>query len=66
MADDEYKCEQCGGEFLKTRSDEEAAEESKDIWGEFSEDDLAMVCDDCFKEMMGGLMIFVPAQKPAQ
>ena len=48
----EYKCECCGKIYEKGWSDEEALEESLALWGELDEDNLAIVCDDCFKEFM--------------
>jgi DNA-directed RNA polymerase subunit RPC12/RpoP len=42
-----YTCARCGGRFTKGRSDEEAAAESRAIWG--PQDDLAVVCEDCWE-----------------
>jgi DNA-directed RNA polymerase subunit RPC12/RpoP len=57
-----FKCANCGGEFNKSRSDEEAMAEAKQI---FSPAELApsardaegavIVCDDCFQRFMGWL-----------
>jgi hypothetical protein len=48
-----YTCGECGGTYEKTRSDEEALAETATLFaGEYaSEDDLAMVCDDCWNAM---------------
>lgn len=43
-----YKCAACGGVFAKSWSDEEAMQESKEMWGEWDPADLCIVCDDCF------------------
>jgi len=43
-----YKCAICGGVFKKVRSDEDAMEELVKLWGNHPEEELAVVCDDCF------------------
>lgn len=48
MKENEYKCAMCGGVFEKGWTDEEAMKESKEIWGEIPEEDLVVICDDCF------------------
>lgn len=52
MSEETYLCSGCGGEFTKMRTDEEALAASREIWGPVAEQDLALLCDDCFKEMM--------------
>jgi hypothetical protein len=46
---DSYVCVLCKGRFVKGRSDAEAAEESRAIWGE--RDDLETVCEDCWQRI---------------
>jgi DNA-directed RNA polymerase subunit RPC12/RpoP len=47
-----YKCAVCGGIFDSEWTDEEAeAERQKNFGGEPKEDD-ALVCDDCYKEII--------------
>jgi len=51
MKKNEFKCAVCGGIFEKSRTDEEANEEAKNIWGVDNADknnDMVLVCDDCF------------------
>lgn len=48
---DEYTCEHCKGTFLKSRSDEEARAET--VANGFPLDDLVIVCDDCYRLVMG-------------
>ena len=45
-----YTCAACGGTYTKRRSDATAMTESREIFG--YHDDLAVVCDDCWQEMM--------------
>lgn len=48
---EQYTCAQCGGTFDKVWSEEEAMSESVELWGEMDAEDLAVVCDDCFRIM---------------
>jgi hypothetical protein len=51
MADaaaDDFTCALCGETFARGWSEEEAAEESRLLFGDLPPDDLAVVCDDCF------------------
>ena len=51
--DNKYICKVCQKEFEKTWSDEEALEETKELFGEkVLEQELAIVCDVCFHEIM--------------
>lgn len=50
MNNNEYRCEACGGVFIKGWSDEEAEEE---YVTSFDDQDRAMVCADCYKMIMG-------------
>jgi DNA-directed RNA polymerase subunit RPC12/RpoP len=48
-----YRCANCGGIFIKGRSDEEAMKEYEENFEDiFEEDEVEIVCDDCYKLMM--------------
>jgi hypothetical protein len=49
----EFTCAECDGTFDKAWSDEEAMEENRRLFGE-PDDDLVVICDDCFKKMVYG------------
>lgn len=51
MKENEYKCAMCKGVFNKGWTDEEAKEESKGYFGEWADQDLEVVCDDCFNKI---------------
>lgn len=51
MKNNEYKCAVCGEIYEKGWSDEEAKEELKQNFGDYKEDDCAVVCDDCYQKM---------------
>ena len=48
---DKYKCEMCGDTFTSAWSDEEATEEAEEQ-GFLDGQELAIVCDNCFKKTM--------------
>jgi hypothetical protein len=48
-----FTCSLCAETYEKARSDDEAMEESQEIFGEYGAEDLAAVCDPCWREMMG-------------
>ncbi len=48
---DTFKCDACGGIFESAWSDEEATEEAKEQ-GFLDGQELAIVCDNCFKKTM--------------
>lgn len=52
MSADTYKCEQCGGEFEKGWPDELAMKESALLFPSIPEDQLGIICDDCFHVLM--------------
>lgn len=53
MEPNEYKCAMCGGVFEKEWSDEEAKAEQEDNgWGDIADEDMEIVCDDCYKKVM--------------
>ena len=44
-----FQCELCGGTFELGRSYEDAMAESRELFATCPKEDLAEVCDDCFK-----------------
>lgn len=52
MKNGEFKCACCGGEFEKGWSDEEALAEAKTQFTQVELSDKAVVCDDCYKNLM--------------
>jgi hypothetical protein len=53
-----YKCEMCEQEFESTWSDEEAAQELKDNFGDgWKIEDCSVICDDCYKKLGGPTLI---------
>ena len=50
---DTYTCSLCGEVFEKGWTDEEAMEESSKQWGDQPPEELEVVCDDCYRKMMG-------------
>ena len=52
LMNDEFTCTRCKQTFNKERPDEEAMAESQQIWdAQWGREDLAVICDDCFKGM---------------
>ncbi len=51
MKTDEYQCELCNKTYKKGWTDEEAIKESQEIFGEYSQEDLAVICDDCWQKL---------------
>jgi hypothetical protein len=48
-----FKCENCNNTFEKGWSDKEAkAEMKKNKFDKYPEDEMAIVCDDCYKKLM--------------
>ena len=48
------KCYGCGVEFEPANSEEEAWEEVEENgWGDIPKDQMCVVCDDCYNEIMG-------------
>jgi len=47
-----YTCARCGGTFGKGWSDEEAATEAAGSFTAVELEEVAVVCDDCYKEFM--------------
>jgi len=52
MRGEEYTCENCLGSFLKTTSDEEMIDESDALMPEAVGHETAVVCHDCWVELM--------------
>lgn len=52
MKNNEFQCDQCGGifEIEESWTREDAIEEAKKNFGYFDED-MAKICDDCYKEI---------------
>jgi rubredoxin len=51
---DRYTCEECGETYDKSWSDEEAAAEAVENFGDLpNHTNMAIVCDDCFNRLMG-------------
>lgn len=48
-----YKCAECGGVFEAEWSDEEAQAELKETFGDVPLSACDVVCDDCYKKIMG-------------
>ena len=48
-----FICSLCGKEEKKEISDEEAEQEYKEEFGQDAPEDKAIVCDDCYKSIMG-------------
>lgn len=53
MKDNEFKCASCLEVFEKAWTYEEAkAEQIENGWGNCSDEDMVVVCDDCYKQLM--------------
>lgn len=51
MKADEYQCAMCGGVFTKGWSEQEARAETQQYWPDTPQEDLAVVCDDCWQKV---------------
>lgn len=49
-SDNTFKCARCKGTFEKAWTDEEALAEMKELFGELSEAERVVICDDCDRE----------------
>ena len=47
---DMFTCAICGGTFEKTNTDEEALAEKEALFPEYTLEECAIVCEDCWKE----------------
>ena len=55
MIGDTFICAGCGKTFQKVKTDKEADTEAKKLFGvdnASEREDMAVICDDCFKEYM--------------
>lgn len=50
LKENEFRCEACNGIFVKDWSEAEAAKEAEE--NGFENEELAEVCDDCYKRIM--------------
>ena len=48
-----YTCEQCGGTFIRTITDDQAVAEMTALWPNEKPEGFALVCGECFEEIMG-------------
>ena len=48
----EYTCSACGETFNRGRPEEDALKEKDDLFPDIPIEECAIVCDDCFKEIM--------------
>ena len=49
---DTYTCACCGGTFGKTRSEEEAAAEARELFTPAELEAVEIVCDDCWRKIV--------------
>lgn len=53
MKSNEYKCAQCGNVYETGQTEEEAITEMKANFGEHAKkEDMAVICDDCYNDLM--------------
>jgi hypothetical protein len=60
----EFRCALCGGEFRKAWPEDEALEEQREVFGEVPDEERAVVCDDCYRRVMGDFDRAVAAAGP--
>jgi hypothetical protein len=61
MTGENFHCAACGGCFEKSRPDGEAAEEYQSLFQPHpGDDELDLVCDDCWKKLMGQVVVEAP------
>src|SRR5450755_3189041 len=51
MTENEYQCAMCGGVFTKGWSEQEARAETQSYWPDTPQEDLAVICDDCWQKV---------------
>jgi len=49
---DKFECELCGGTFKRTLPADKAIKEFKDKFGTLFEDEVSLVCNDCYEIFM--------------
>lgn len=47
-----FTCANCGGVFIRTRTDEEALAESVEMFGETPNEDRVLICDHCHHALL--------------
>ncbi len=47
----EYQCAMCGGVFTKGWSEQEARAETQQYWPDTTQEELAVICDDCWQKI---------------
>ncbi len=52
MNDITYTCEQCKNTYTKIRSDEDCMKEMMEIMPEAADDEIAVLCDECWIDFM--------------
>lgn len=53
LKENEYQCDNCGEVYEKGRPDTEALAESVEKFGYLADNDVAVICEDCYNKMMG-------------
>jgi DNA-directed RNA polymerase subunit RPC12/RpoP len=48
-----YTCAACDGIFSFDWTEEEAMAEKEENWGDMPMTDMVIVCDDCYRKIMG-------------
>lgn len=52
MNGDTFRCAECGDEYQKAWSDEEAAAEKVALFPDVPDSACVVICDDCFNKIM--------------
>lgn len=61
---EQFTCARCKRTFDKLRSDSEADQERKELWGDIPVEECDVLCHGCFKEIMALTEIQPDEQKP--
>lgn len=48
-----YTCEMCENTYEKGRPDDEAKAEAAEQWPDVDDDDMGVICDNCYRKMFG-------------
>ncbi len=51
MKKNEFRCGHCSNIYEKDWTDEEAIKESNEMFGDCNKNDLAIICDNCYKKL---------------
>ena len=54
-AGDEFECKRCNKKFLADSDDVETVKDLIDTFGHHKPDEISVVCDDCYNEVMDDL-----------